>query len=210
MEPCSPASPDPDALCGSTLPSSDALIHRCATKRGKLRFCVVYVCMTTYGFYLIHMNGDNHDACFHSHELPHTVGGYSREGLLTVVPLNSSIPVNATEKNESVSTFLWNLKVTEMRVAPFSVSLTRSLRGGLHYPGQSSLEQNGSPRLVWCRNAPAICCTLELDLQPNSISSPSQCHWLGRGGSATSQPPSKHDRRESVIGRKILEDKIFF
>lgn len=107
MEPCSPASPDPDALCGSTLPSSDALIHRCATKRGKLRFRVVYVCMAAYGFYLTHMNGDNPDACFHSHEVPHTVGGYSREGLLTVVQLNSSIPVNATELAHLCGTSKW-------------------------------------------------------------------------------------------------------
>lgn len=37
--------------------------------------------------------------------------------------------------------------------------------------------------LVWFGEGmpPTICCTLKLDLLPNSISSPSQCHWLGWG-----------------------------
>ena len=117
------------------------------------------------------------------------IGGYSREHmrsvriirLLTAVWLYGSIAVNSVnaieEKNERVSIFVCNLKVTEVGLSLcFCLSLSLSLRGGLHYPGQSSAERSGGPRLVECRNAPAICCTLELDLQPNSISSPSQCH----------------------------------
>lgn len=43
-------------------------------------------------------------------------------------------------------------------------------------PGRGALEQSGDLQPDERRNAPTICCTLVLNLQPYSISGVSQCH----------------------------------
>lgn len=169
VEPCSAASPEPHPQCSSTLPSSDGSAHRCLTKRAEADAL------------------PRTDACFYvprvMTELFLCVSLYRRacrceSALLCELLRGSTAQLQSPERiqprqKQSPCTSVCNLKVTESGVSrSVCLSLSPSPRGGLHYPGQSSVEQSGGPRPFECRNAPAICCTLELDLQPNSISSP--------------------------------------
>lgn len=54
-----------------------------------------------------------------------------------------------------------------------------------------------------CRHVAAICCTLESDLQLNSISSLSLCHSVGRGRKATIKHWSTTDLRGTWQARKV-------
>lgn len=54
-----------------------------------------------------------------------------------------------------------------------------------------------------CSNVAAICCALESDLQPNSISSLSLCHSVGRGRTATIKQWPTTDMRGTRQIRKV-------
>lgn len=70
----------------------------------------------------------------------------------------------------------------EDRAVPPCVSVSLP---GSHYSRQNVVVLRGDPQPLEMRAVAAICCTLESDLQLNSISSPSLCHSAGRGRKAT-------------------------
>ena len=157
--------PSRTLCCSSTLPSSDGSTHWCSTK-GARGGCFaarrwLFSCATC--------NDGVVSACVSLHRRAYRCESDLPVSCCAVQQLNCS---QRSERSWVLIRLCVTSRWPSQGWLALSASPPPSLRGGLHYPGQSSVEPSGGPRPFECRNAPAICCTLELDLQPNSISSP--------------------------------------
>lgn len=92
--------------------------------------------------------------------------------------------------------FVWKCAVAVRRRRTLS-SASASLCLVHITPGRTACGSVATRRHSKCSHVAAICCTLESDLQPNSISRLSLCHSVGRGRKATIKHWPTTDMREA-------------